>query len=103
MKHHQSGGPGGHVPVQWIDLPGHAGGSQAHLQGAVVTPGGGVVEQMSELADTINAAPCELVLIATPIDLGKLLVIDKPALRVRYELKMHDDAALVNEIKRTVS
>ncbi|MFQ5463423.1 MAG: cyclic 2,3-diphosphoglycerate synthase [Phycisphaerae bacterium] len=43
-------------------------------------------KQMSELEATINAADCDLVLIGTPIDLGKLLHLDKPAMRVRYEM-----------------
>ncbi len=46
--------------------------------------------QMAELEATINAVECDLVLIGTPIDLGRLLKLNKPALRVSYEL---DDAA----------
>ncbi len=44
-------------------------------------------EQISELATTINNTPCDLVLIGTPIDLRRVLHINKPAARVRYELK----------------
>jgi predicted GTPase len=44
-------------------------------------------EQMSELEATINRSPADLVLIATPIDLGRLITIEKPAQRVRYELQ----------------
>ncbi|MEE9296425.1 MAG: cyclic 2,3-diphosphoglycerate synthase [Phycisphaerae bacterium] len=47
-------------------------------------------KQISELESTINAADCDLVLIGTPIDLGRLLKINKPSMRVRYEL---DDAS----------
>ncbi len=43
--------------------------------------------QMRELERTINAAACDLVLIGTPIDLGRMLKINKPALRVTYELE----------------
>jgi predicted GTPase len=42
--------------------------------------------QVDELEQTINAADCDTVLFATPIDLGKLLKINKPAVRVRYGL-----------------
>lgn len=42
--------------------------------------------QIADLEATINATPCDLVLIGTPIDLGKLLKINKPALRIGYEL-----------------
>lgn len=44
-------------------------------------------EMMDELAETINAADADLVIIGTPIDLGRLLKLNKPAQRVRYELQ----------------
>lgn len=44
-------------------------------------------EQMSDLEATINNSPAELVIIATPIDLSRLIHIQKPAQRVRYELQ----------------
>jgi predicted GTPase len=44
-------------------------------------------EQTRELAETIKNTPADLVLIASPIDLRRLIEIDKPALRVRYELQ----------------
>jgi len=45
-------------------------------------------KQICELEDTINATPCEMVLIATPIDLSRLLKIARPHQRVRYELQV---------------
>jgi len=42
-------------------------------------------QQVRDLEATIRAAECDLVLCATPIDLPRLLQIDKPTLRVRYE------------------
>ena len=47
-------------------------------------------QQRAELSQTINAADVDAVLIATPIDLRKVVDIQKPAVRVAYEL---DDAA----------
>ncbi len=44
-------------------------------------------EQISELQATIDATECDLVVFATPIDLTRLLKINKPAVRVGYELK----------------
>jgi len=44
-------------------------------------------DQMKELEQTINNADVDLVIIGTPIDLGKLLKINKPTQRVRYELQ----------------
>jgi len=43
--------------------------------------------QCQELEATINAVPCDLVLIATPIDLGRIMAIERPTQRVRYELQ----------------
>ncbi len=43
-------------------------------------------EQIAELEATINATPCDAVLIGTPIDLGRLFDINKPAVRVSYDL-----------------
>lgn len=45
-------------------------------------------QQMHELEETINATPCDLVIIATPIDLSRLLKIYRPHQRVRYELQI---------------
>lgn len=43
--------------------------------------------QIADLAETIRRTPGDLVLVATPIDLRRLVNLDKPALRVRYELQ----------------
>lgn len=56
-------------------------------------------KQMTELQDTINAADCDLVLIGTPIDLGRLLKLNKPALRVTYELGASAKAQLQAQIE----
>jgi len=45
-------------------------------------------KQISELEETINATPCDMVIVATPIDLTKLLDIHRPNQRVRYELQV---------------
>jgi len=44
-------------------------------------------EQMRDLQATIERCPADLVLIATPIDLRRVISIGKPALRVGYELQ----------------
>jgi predicted GTPase len=43
--------------------------------------------QVRELEQTVNACDCDAVLVATPIDLARLIRIDKPALRVTYALE----------------
>lgn len=45
--------------------------------------------QISDLQETINRAVCDLVLFATPIHLTRILSINRPTLRVRYEYKDH--------------
>jgi len=57
-----------------------------HLSGLL--PAMGYSErQCRDLEETINATPCDLVLMATPIDLTHLLRLNKPTLRVTYELE----------------
>jgi len=43
--------------------------------------------QTRELEQTINAADVDLVIIGTPIDLSRVVKINKPTQRVRYELQ----------------
>lgn len=56
-------------------------------------------EQISDLEATINAAPCDVVLIGTPIDLTRLVKLNKPALRVAYELAGDGADTLANVIR----
>lgn len=44
-------------------------------------------KQIKDLEETINAVDCEAVIIGTPIDLRRLVKIDQPATRVKYELQ----------------
>jgi predicted GTPase len=44
-------------------------------------------EMVHDLEQTINNADVDMVLIATPIDLKRIIEIDKPSQRVRYELQ----------------
>ena len=44
-------------------------------------------KQIKELEKTINKTNCDAVIIGTPIDLSKLIKINKPSYRVRYELE----------------
>jgi predicted GTPase len=44
-------------------------------------------EQLADLAATIAAVPCDAVLIATPIDLARLIDIPQEAVRVTYEVE----------------
>lgn len=44
-------------------------------------------EQVADLEKTINAVDCDVVIIGTPIDLRKVVNINKPTVRVMYELQ----------------
>jgi predicted GTPase len=55
--------------------------------GAVLPAMGYGDQQTRELEQTINSANADLVLIGTPIDLNRIVKINKPTQRVRYELQ----------------
>ena len=43
-------------------------------------------QQCADLEETIRRCECDLVVIGTPIDLARVIKIDKPSVRVTYEL-----------------
>jgi predicted GTPase len=55
--------------------------------GAVLPAMGYGPAQIKELEATINSTPADLVLIGTPIDLRRVLKLERPAQRVRYDLQ----------------
>jgi predicted GTPase len=55
--------------------------------GALLPAMGYGQEQVAELEETINATPVDLVLVATPVDLSRMIEIRHPVQRVRYELQ----------------
>jgi len=56
-------------------------------------------DQMRDLQESINAADCDVVLIGTPIDLGSLLKLNKPAVRVKYDLAGDGAKALEKRLR----
>ena len=58
--------------------------------------------QVAELAETIRRTPCEVVVVGTPIDLRRVVTLDKPAVRVRYELEEVVPGLLAAEVERAV-
>jgi predicted GTPase len=44
-------------------------------------------KQIQELENTINAVDCDMVIIGTPIDLSRIIKIDKKSVRVKYDLQ----------------
>jgi len=57
-------------------------------------------QQRHELEETINRVPCDLVLIATPIDLARVIQINKPSLRVTYEVEEFSHPGLVDVLSQ---
>jgi predicted GTPase len=55
--------------------------------------------QTKELEETINRAEADLVLIGTPIDLTRVVKIEKPSQRVRYELQEIGQPTLADLLK----
>ncbi|MGB5625869.1 MAG: hypothetical protein WBM61_09065 [Woeseiaceae bacterium] len=58
--------------------------------------------QIRDLEATVNAVECDLVLVATPIDLTRLIDIEKPNMRIGYSLPP-DDGLLTEAVRRVVS
>jgi predicted GTPase len=56
-------------------------------------------QQMKDLEETINKTDCESVVIGTPIDLGRILNINKPSTRVMYELQEIGNDTLESVLK----
>jgi len=55
--------------------------------GAVLPAMGYSKEQVKELETTINNVPCDTVIVGTPIDIGRLIKINKPLVRVKYSIE----------------
>ena len=58
--------------------------------------------QIAELEETIRRTPCDVVVIGTPIDLTRVLKLDKPAVRVRYDLREQVPGKLEAEIVKAM-
>jgi predicted GTPase len=55
--------------------------------------------QVRDLEETIDRADVDMVIIATPIDLTRVLKIKKPSQRVRYELQEIGSPTLEDVLK----
>ena len=56
--------------------------------------------QIKDLEETINATDCDSVIIGTPIDLSRLLKINKPSTRVQYDLQEIGDITIEKILKQ---
>jgi predicted GTPase len=56
-------------------------------------------EQIEELQQTINSCECEVVVAGTPIDLARVVSVNKPVVRVKYELQEMGEPNLKTVLK----
>ncbi|MHA2098345.1 MAG: cyclic 2,3-diphosphoglycerate synthase [Candidatus Kariarchaeaceae archaeon] len=59
-------------------------------------------EQLHELEQVIDSVDCDVVLSATPIDITRVLKVNKPIVRVRYATKEVDGTPLADMVKKLV-
>jgi predicted GTPase len=59
-------------------------------------------EQLEEMKQIIDRADCDLVVIATPIDLRHLIQMSKPVLRVTYELQEAEGSPTIRDVLASV-
>ncbi|MCD4690524.1 cyclic 2,3-diphosphoglycerate synthase [bacterium] len=67
--------------------------------GTLLPAAGYSAEQVADLEKTINAVDCDYVVIGTPIDLRKVVTIEKPSVRVLYDLAVKGSPTLVDVLK----
>lgn len=60
-------------------------------------------EQMDELEATVNATPADAVIVGTPIDLSRILQLNKPAHRVGYELAERGEVTVASLLETFVA
>jgi len=66
--------------------------------GAVLPAMGYSEGQLAEMAQIIDSAEADIVVIGTPIDLRRVIEISKPAVRVRYDLEVLPDSPSLVEV-----
>jgi predicted GTPase len=70
-----------------------------HL-GAILPALGYGEKQIAELKETIDHTPCDVIIIGTPIDLRRVMTINKPTVRVKYELQVLGSVSLEQILER---
>jgi predicted GTPase len=59
--------------------------------------------QMRELAETIRRCPCDVVVVGTPIDLARVVALDKPSVRVTYDIEETSSPGLADILERRLA
>ncbi len=92
-----------HGAAEIVDPREWAGGSLKEIYakypvGPVLPAMGYSPGQIEELERTIDSVPCDLVLVATPVDLAQVARFSKPSVRVRYELEEAEGSPTVARV-----
>ncbi len=69
-----------------------------HLEEVLPAMGYGE-HQVKELEETINNSDCDIVVSGTPIDITRVVNVNKPIVRVRYDLQVIGDTTLEDVLK----
>ncbi len=97
-----------HGAAQIVDPRPFASGTLASLfeqwphLGPVLPAMGYFPEQLKELAATVAATPCDVVVLGTPIDLRRLLPAERRFVRARYEIGERRGPKLSDEVRTCV-
>jgi predicted GTPase len=79
-----------HVFEKWVHL------------GPILPAMGYGEQQRQELRQTIEAAPIDVVVVGTPIDLAAVLGLNTPAVRVRYDLEQRSGRPIAEMLDRVL-
>ncbi|MDF0590144.1 cyclic 2,3-diphosphoglycerate synthase [Candidatus Methanocrinis natronophilus] len=71
--------------------------------GPVLPAMGYYPDQMADLEETVNRVPADLVLVSTPVDLAAQITINKPVVRVTYEMTEMEEPGLRGLVERFLS
>lgn len=70
--------------------------------GPVLPAMGYSAQQLEEMERMVDAAQCDLVVIATPVDLRRIMRLSKSAVRVTYELEEVEGSPTIRDLLRPV-
>jgi predicted GTPase len=70
--------------------------------GAILPAMGYGDQQVSDLQETINATPADVVVEGTPIDLKRIITVNKPIANIRYELEEVEPGTIEEMVKAVV-
>ena len=70
--------------------------------GAILPAMGYSDQQIADLQATINATPCDVVVEGTPIDLTRILKVNKPIAGVTYELEELEPGVIAEMVKKAI-